>query len=248
MKNTTDFSQDELIAQIGGANKLVMLDSLAGSTALEQYPPNGWEIGSSNWNSGWIRNGDAEALFSRGRIYSKSGVLLAGVSDLYKCSPTGNVTVTGNVLYGAFYYGGTHMEPLISIVSSSTSYTNRYLVIFYSSIMESFCLNTVNYATGELGGSTNYFKKLYDGANHTVKITSTNQLDFYTDWETAVGASDPEPDPTPEPVPTLPEGDFYKVVNRQWVKHTAVKSTGSEWVKQPQSGYEAQGGQWSALS
>lgn len=35
----------------------------------------------------------------------------------------------------------------------------------------------------------------------------------------------------PEPEPTLPEGDFYKVVNRQWVKHDAVKPTGSEWVK-----------------
>ena len=41
-----------------------------------------------------------------------------------------------------------------------------------------------------------------------------------------------DPEPEPEPVPTLPEGDFYKVVNGQWVKHTAVKSTGSEWVKQ----------------
>ena len=47
---------------------------------------------------------------------------------------------------------------------------------------------------------------------------------------------------------TLPTSDFYAVVNGQWVKHTAVKSTGSEWVKQPQKGYEAQDGQWSALS
>lgn len=65
--------------------------------------------------------------------------------------------------------------------------------------------------------------------------------------------SDPVPvggetEPEPEPEPTLTESDFYKVVNRQWVKHDAVKSTGSEWVKQPQKGYETQGGQWSALS
>ena len=51
-----------------------------------------------------------------------------------------------------------------------------------------------------------------------------------------------------DPVPVARENDFYKAVNRQWVRHDAVKNAGSEWVKQPQAGYETQGGQWSALS
>lgn len=38
--------------------------------------------------------------------------------------------------------------------------------------------------------------------------------------------------PEPEPEPTLPEGDFYKVVNRQWVKCETVESNGSKWVAQ----------------
>ena len=36
----------------------------------------------------------------------------------------------------------------------------------------------------------------------------------------------------PEPEPTLTEGDFYKVINGQWVKCDSVKPTGNEWVKQ----------------
>ena len=32
--------------------------------------------------------------------------------------------------------------------------------------------------------------------------------------------------------PTLPEGDFYKVINGAWVKHDAVRPMGGEWVKQ----------------
>lgn len=63
-------------------------------------------------------------------------------------------------------------------------------------------------------------------------------------------ASEPVPvgDEPEEPVPVARESDFYKVVNRQWVKHDAVKPADGEWVKQPQKGYETQGGQWSALS
>lgn len=32
--------------------------------------------------------------------------------------------------------------------------------------------------------------------------------------------------------PTIPEGDFYKVVNRQWVKCDSVRLMGNKWVKQ----------------
>lgn len=50
-------------------------------------------------------------------------------------------------------------------------------------------------------------------------------------------------DETPEPITTPVNG--YKVKNGAGVKQDAYKRVGRQWVKQPQDGYEAQGGQWS---
>lgn len=78
----------------------------------------------------------------------------------------------------------------------------------------------------------------------TLIYTNYNLYVFQTDT-LVLPASDPVP---VGGEPALIASDFYKAVNRQWVKHSAVKPVGSEWVKQPQAGYETQGGQWLALS
>lgn len=60
-------------------------------------------------------------------------------------------------------------------------------------------------------------------------IIWTNTDIMYADGTIALAASDPVP---VGGNPTLPEGDFYKVVNGQWVKCETVKSNGSKWVAQ----------------
>ena len=87
---------------------------------------------------------------------------------------------------------------------------------------------------------------LYKTSYYTIPSWSNFDL-FYEDGTLCFAASEPVPvggEPEPEPSPTIPEGDFYAVVNGQWVKHTAVKSTGSEWVKQPQAGFVQIDGEW----
>lgn len=43
-----------------------------------------------------------------------------------------------------------------------------------------------------------------------------------------------------EPELTIPEGDFYKVINGQWVKCDAVRPMGGEWVKQDEYAYSTE--------
>lgn len=47
-----------------------------------------------------------------------------------------------------------------------------------------------------------------------------------------------EDEPEPEPEPTIPEGDFYRVINGAWAKRDAVRPMGGEWVKQDEYRYE----------
>ena len=66
---------------------------------------------------------------------------------------------------------------------------------------------------------------------------------FY-EWLTANATHQIEDDTEDETATTLTAIDFYKEVNRQWVKHSAVKTEGGEWVKQPQAGFEQIDGEW----
>ena len=193
----------------------------------------------------WDRDAYPYALITR-REYASTichYLYLSSAPIFYK---TG--TLLGNTTYTPITKeDGSALCYLLDILVSSGAYIDPNT----GSMVDTWC----RYENGDevfTADSTTVFTYPRFWANYDVLNYESDEVILQASYpinaETGEEVRDYEIGGEPEPDATLTASDFYKVVNKQWVKHTAVKSTGSEWVEQPQKGYETQGGQWSALS
>lgn len=185
---------DAFFEMMGGQDELATYNDICGTDVIDQYPPEGWNTNTTYPNSGWITGGSEESLYSKGRLYTTTGKLMAGFSPRYKIRPIDGITVTGDVIFGNRADGTTSyaIRPIISgrVTEDFDWYSDEYQypIICYNTYSKRWEINAISTKYNCIGGSSTTATPLFSDTMNKVPVTRS-ELPIYATRDEAITAS-----------------------------------------------------------